>query len=333
MLQFLGQAPRTNDPFKELLDVACTLHKSKEQIQLILSSTSTVELPVINRVKLYVREAYKKLYNHIKASFSSDPLMRDKNRLVITGTSGIGKSAFFVYFITRLLMTSKEPPIVIFHTRDGIWYAFGGTTTLRFGAAEDFQDFLQLPQTWYLVDSPENPKHDIRAKVLYSLSPSLFNSDRGPYHEVHKQSPRRYFMATWSLEELEQCRKYVFETLETDLVQSLYHKIGGIPRYVLQVAERMGGKGKQAEDEAYRHVQEAIDAVGDMWKLLQCISQEQEYLKHSSLLLHRWPKEDKPQESYLKWASHHIQEQLIHKLSEQSFAHTLQQLYPGNKAC
>ena len=44
-------------------------------------------------------------------------------------------------------------------------------------------------------------------------------------------------MAPWRLDELQECRKDVFEKLETELVELLYNRIGGIPRYVLQVAE------------------------------------------------------------------------------------------------
>ena len=65
----------------------------------------------------------------------------------------------------------------------------------------------------------------------------------------------------------------------------------------MEVAKRMGGKGQIAED---ARVQEAIDGVGDMVKLLQYILQERKYLKHSSQLLHLWPKEDNTEESYLK---------------------------------
>ena len=58
----------------------------------------------------------------------------------IVGTSGIGKSSFFLYFIIRLLSTSA-PPIVL--TMDGILYAFGGMATLRLGT------FMELPPfTW-----------------------------------------------------------------------------------------------------------------------------------------------------------------------------------------
>lgn len=55
-------------------------------------------------------------------------------------------------------------------------------------------------------------------------------------------------------------------------------------------------------------------------------------MKHSSRLLPRWPKEDNVRESYLRWASYHIQEQLIYKLSEQSFSRASEQLCRGTEA-
>ena len=56
------------------------------------------------------------LYEYIENSFLPDPLTPKTNRLVIIGTSGIGKSA-----------------------RKGKWYAFGGTATQRVGIPEDLE--------------------------------------------------------------------------------------------------------------------------------------------------------------------------------------------------
>ena len=43
------------------------------------------------------------------------------------------------------------------------------------------------------------------------------------------------------------CRENVFSQLKADLVEILYHKIGGVPRYVLQVASTCGFRGLSGE--------------------------------------------------------------------------------------
>ena len=134
----------------------------------IISSNSV--LPLIETKKLYVRESYTDLYKHIKQNlFQDNPLM---NRLVITGTSGIGKSAFLLYLILQLFVeTTSNSPIIIFHSEK--WHAFGGTTALRVGNREDFEPFLRLPDAWYLADSPSEPlTEDVTTRTLFSVSPN-----------------------------------------------------------------------------------------------------------------------------------------------------------------
>ena len=150
--------------------------------------------------------------------------------------------------------------------------------------------------TWWTVRSTPNMTLIQRSSILCHIAS---NSDSGPYYEIHKRCLRRYYMAPWSLDEIQECRKDVFGKLETNLVEFLYHKIGGIPRYVLQVAEVCLVQGldrKEIEDRSYCLVQEPIDEVEDIAKLLQYISQAKE---HSSQLLHCWPKEDATGSSYI----------------------------------
>lgn len=79
-------------------------------------------------------------------------------------------------------------------------------------------------------------------------------------------------MAPWSLDKLQEYRKDVFEKLETDLVEFLYNRVGGIPRYVMQVAEECLVQGldrEEIENVAYGHVREALMRYKTCGKLLQ----------------------------------------------------------------
>src|SRR5690606_12622138 len=125
-------------------------------------------------------------------------------QIVLTGTSGIGKSVFLVYLTIRLLAESDddEPPIIIFHTKQSTkCIAFGGYSTVRSGDIEDFAPFLTLPETWYIVDSSPNPALD-KARTVISASPKTLFSEINQYQNIDKDVAWRYYMAPWSLEEL-----------------------------------------------------------------------------------------------------------------------------------
>jgi len=92
---------------------------------------------------------------------------------VLTGTLGIGKSAFLVYFTIRLLATGSNdnPPIVIFQVKEGSeCYAYGRLSIVRYGDIQDSGPLLDLPRTWYLVDSYPNPRLE-SARTIISASP------------------------------------------------------------------------------------------------------------------------------------------------------------------
>ncbi|KAF9406082.1 hypothetical protein BGZ76_006421, partial [Entomortierella beljakovae] len=106
-------------------------------------------------------------------------------------------------------------------------YVYTGSTVYT-GNIEDFQEFLLLGETWYLVDSSENPILDQRAKTVISASLMTIVEQ---YKEVDKEAPDYYHMAPWELEELEKCRVCVdsFNMVQNELMEELYCKLGGVP--------------------------------------------------------------------------------------------------------
>ncbi|KAK3837412.1 MAG: hypothetical protein J3R72DRAFT_196126 [Linnemannia gamsii] len=106
-------------------------------------------------------------------------------RVVITGTSGIGKSAFLVYYTVRPLATGHDdnPPIVVFHEKGGSkCYAYGGMSTLR-GDIEGFRHFASLRETWYLVDSSPDPQL-VEARTIISASPKTVYFKMNQYRKL-----------------------------------------------------------------------------------------------------------------------------------------------------
>ncbi|KAK5816992.1 hypothetical protein F5H01DRAFT_189678 [Linnemannia elongata] len=138
-----------------------------------LSAPRVSIFPIVGTDELFLRTAYKELHDTILGTFENAHARNAiRKHIVVTGTSGIGKSAFLVYFAIRLLAESDDdnPPMIVFHTkRSEKCYVFGGCSTVRSGSIKDFEPFLSLPDTWYLVDSSSDPVLD-RAKTIISAS-------------------------------------------------------------------------------------------------------------------------------------------------------------------
>ncbi|KAI8597375.1 hypothetical protein EDD21DRAFT_310905 [Dissophora ornata] len=281
--------------------------------------------PVVNTRDLYVRQAYKDLYDEVSLKFQDSPGNSPENwtrkHVVVTGTSGIGKSAFLVYFTIRLLTTGSDddPSIVVFQEEGSSnCYAYGGLSTVRYGDIEDFRPFLDLPETWYLVDSSPNPRLE-NARTIISASPKTLFSEWNQYQEVDKRVPWRYYMAPWTLDELKHCRHSVkgFHIVPEDIVEELYGKIGGVPRYVLEKPKDVLNFDPSGTDDAKKNA------------MMQCFEQGKESLRHSSRLLHRWPTDDHG-DFHLEWASAYIADEIGKSLQDVAWQQILDKLVGVN---
>jgi len=251
LLKHLGQSLSGDSMYFSLPKAACALQQVHANLQEndtdlskignyiqsleLLSAPPNTSFPIVDASDLYIRKEYKELYKEITASFTDDPLSSLENRIVVTGTPGIGKSAFLVYFVVRLLAESDdgEPPIIIFQLKESTrCVVYGGTSVVREGDITVFEDLLDLPETWHLSDSSETPKLQC-SKTIISASPKTLMDT---YHEAIKEAPDYYYMSPWGLDELEKCRSNVtnFKVVEPKFLERLYAKIGGIPRYVLE---------------------------------------------------------------------------------------------------
>ncbi|KAF8923403.1 hypothetical protein BGZ58_002990, partial [Dissophora ornata] len=257
------------DQYASLSTTATALRNSafkNEMEKLSAPPGSSTLFPLVNTEDLFVRQAYKDLYDDVSLKFQDSPGNRAEKQVVVTGTSGIGKSAFLLYFTIRLLATGSDgnPSIVIFQ-------------------------------------------------------------------EVEKQISWCYYMAPWTLEELEQCRCGVerFQVVPENLMEELYDKIGGVPRYVLEKPKGVLSSDPsdidRARKMAYARVLQAIHEVRDPQKMMQCFEQGKESLEYSSHLLHRWPTDDH-HDFRLEWASAYIADEIGKSLQDVAWQQILGKL-------
>ncbi|KAF9383999.1 hypothetical protein BGX21_001414 [Mortierella sp. AD011] len=343
VLRNIGTTAIGGNYYRILSKTAAGLQMTPFQDLDLISSPSEEELPVTSMSDLFVRQAFKELYDEITDKFNEDG---DKDgdeeapekKIIVTGTADIGKSSFLVYFAIRLLATSSkdDPPIIIMQRKeDSKCFAFGGLETVREGDLEYFEPFLGLVNTWYLVDSSPNPILP-KARTIFAVSPKTLYSDTGMYKEVVKKVNWTYYMAPWDIDELKACRNQVraFNKVPEVLVEDLFKLIGGMPRYVLRRPEQelCGERNErsliEAKDAGYCLFQKAIDNIQDRVKLSQYIEQNKVSLHFSSCLLHHWPTKNHDMFE-LKWASEHIMEKIVEAANNNTWHQILKRLVDG----
>ena len=276
-------------------------------------------LAVIKEHVLYVRESYRDLY-HIVTNENCDP------KFLISGTSGVGKSCFLIYLLIRLLC-NKTDATVIFQPVGGsssLLYCFKDSN-LFVGDFEEFSEHLYNSKTWYLVDG--TVPRDVLARTVVSASSKSIKDRR--FQEFIKNLVNKFCMPPWSIEELEACRLSVFPVVPLDLMLDLSDEAGGVPRYVLQIpASIIRQENPNFDDQpvilnnqgvikkrSLERVEEALSEISDFRKLIQCFSENAQYVEFSSHLIHQWP-DTFYREQSLSWASGRIFDKIQKKLED-----------------
>jgi hypothetical protein len=300
--------------------------KKETKEESIIRHPQDKPLAVIGKSAIYVRESYEDLYYLItnRASKGSD------HKFLVTGTSGIGKSCFLIYFLVRLLCEYKDVTIIFQPIQSEVFYCFEDLN-LSSGSYDDFSIKLQSSETWYLADGIISPKL-VPAKTMIALSPK--GAVRDEFQEFDKDVVQRFNMSPWTLEELSFCRKHVFPDVPEDIMQALYFKAGGVPRYVfrrVEISLQYGLDPKTPEgketiiDQAFERVEQALLQVKDFNDLILCFTENAYFIQYSSRLVHRWA-DPSYNRYHLQWASRYIYDEIEKKLEKQSWSSLLEKI-------
>ena len=177
---------------------------------------------------LYVRECYTRFYDYILKTFEST----DIELITLTGTPGIGKSIFYLYFFHRFRRENPEKTIVV--------ASFYKSRQLK-------QCFYTCPGKSQLVSSDKIPEID-SALYLYDGAPfgeppcGKMVAFASPHYDwidaIQKnQYHTTMYLPFWNLEELLDANEVLNIGLDSSTIRRRYNYFGGVARYCLHPDE------------------------------------------------------------------------------------------------
>ena len=281
-------------------------------------------------------------------------------RILLTGTPGIGKSTFLIYFIIRYLYestiapdSSKNPAaafqndkrsvissgrirnVLIFQSAnsDNEFYAFAGPNIVRKGTYFDFEAFFFLPTTWYLVDwKPQSKPKSMPAATLFALSPTSAQED--DFKDFEKRLAIRLCMPVWTYDELEECRRHVYPKLSNKSLNYIYDRVGGVPRSCLEApieVLQLGLGEKEAHEKGLQRLEYALTEIGNPLSVLRAQKESLNSVKVSGRLLHKVPDSETSYRDgrHRVWASAYVIDKFVHMINTHSANDMSRQVMEG----
>ncbi|KAK5671560.1 squalene synthetase-like protein [Batrachochytrium dendrobatidis] len=155
--------------------------------------------------KLYVRECYHDVFGLLL-----DQIDRGMESFAISGTSGIGKSLFFVYILHRLMddFTTKSlslKPNRIVYQVGSSYKCFDLQQQLVTELGLEVANIVWKQDTLYIVDGHTTPMPSC-CIVLFMSSPR----SEGYKEFVKQKMARQWDFPVWTLDELQACRRHCY---------------------------------------------------------------------------------------------------------------------------
>ncbi len=176
---------------------------------------------MLNSNGIYIRNCYESLYEEIN-QYGSDS--------VVIGNPGIGKT-FFGYFMIYKFLKDKISFLFEPNTKDCLCYYFNGTTQeILASSISDFSRMKDINnrKIFYLVDGHAAPYNAFKTVLICSPRKEY-------YSNICKGAARFLYMPIWKYDCINICKNQFFPDLDQDIVNELFKRWGGVPRYVLNI--------------------------------------------------------------------------------------------------
>ncbi|KAA1074723.1 hypothetical protein PGT21_017069 [Puccinia graminis f. sp. tritici] len=261
--------------------------------------------------RLLVRPIYKELCEFFKANAY--------NRWVVTGTPGIGKTFFSVYYMWIAARAKKtvvwQPPFLPEH----LSYLMTSRGVELVGTWDsEITDALATSDAVHIVDG--------KAPKLRKVWTLLVTSPQhNHYHQFLKENNSKLlYMPPWSYEELQTCKAILYpdeRILPTTLMDRVFEWYGGVPRYVLARAstefKRKGGNEDAAFQAVNQRLTEAINRGGimDVMKAFQAKTPDGQF-SHRVVHIYSHPSGELTR-YHLSWASHQVESAMTKRCEQE----------------
>ncbi|KAI8893039.1 hypothetical protein BC833DRAFT_609747 [Globomyces pollinis-pini] len=177
--------------------------------------------------KIFVRKCYEDVFdlllNNIKMK-----------SFAVSGTSGIGKSLFFVYILYRLIKDFKmktlplKPNHIVYQISNQ-YFCFD-LEKLTVVVLERLEAKLLVLQqlTFYIIDGETPPILTSSCIVLFISSCRQQEYDRF----VEEKMAKEWHFPVWDFEELKACQSVCYQDLSLEVLKTRYRIYGGIARWI-----------------------------------------------------------------------------------------------------
>jgi hypothetical protein len=180
--------------------------------------------------KLYVRKCYEGVFDLLL-----EHIDHGRKSFAISGTSGIGKSLFFVYILYRLMKDfsnktlSLKPNRIVYHMGD-MFKCFDLQQQLVTEVSKlNVANIVRQQDTFYVIDGQKSYPVSSSCIVLFISSPrsEMYKSF------VKQRRAKQWYFPVWTLDELQTCQIHCYTALTNEMLHDRYHISGGVARFVL----------------------------------------------------------------------------------------------------
>jgi len=242
------------------------------------------DIPQANRFlgsRIFVRECYSDYYGMVME------LLQSYRMVSVTGTPGIGKSVFGLYFFHRYRLVNPTEKVLVasfsmnHQLEDCILYP-----ALKDEEMERPQLFTRIPGDvckLYLYDGPPNDMPPGDSKMVTFVPPDPFWLDKvASNYPDHAE----IYMPNWSFLEQQSANGVLGLNLSTTDLRHRHALFGGTARYVLSTDARYVDKGAQL-------VFKALNSIKTLEDIQDMFNDNSSTLPISNKIMHYFPSEDR----------------------------------------
>jgi hypothetical protein len=186
-------------------------------------------IPSISLNKLYIRESYRTIASSIK------PGINGVEKVIITGTPGIGKSLFLIYLLQKLVKEGKRV-LIIYHPLNIYYDGTGGVFEIKNGQFPyNGDDSFWNDSLWCLYDAKGKNEAEVHELPYDFCNFILSTSPRREMVNDFKKPPvpQYFYMPPWTESELEAISS-LFPHIATTEWHDRFEILGGIPRHIFE---------------------------------------------------------------------------------------------------